>query len=67
MVASWAAAGGAAPPPLAGPGAVLDGGGPEHEVRAVAIVNCVGVMVTADILLGFSGMLVSLSCADSDW
>ena len=56
---------GAAPPPLppppAGLGTVLDGGGPECEVRVVAIVDCVGVMVTADILLGTSGMLVSLS------
>ena len=33
----------------------------------MAIVDWVGVMVTADILLGFSGMLASLSCADSDW
>ena len=33
----------------------------------MAIVDWVGVMVTADILLGLSGMLASLSCADSDW
>ena len=37
------------------------------EVKAVAIVDCVGVRVTVDILLGLSGMLASLSCADSDW
>ena len=31
----------------------------------MAIVDCVGVSVTADILLGLSGMLASLSCGDS--
>ena len=44
-----------------------DGGGLEREVKVVAIVDWVGVMVTADILLGFSGMLTSLSCADLVW
>ena len=33
----------------------------------MAIVDCVGVIVTADILLGRSGMLASLSCGDSVW
>ena len=33
----------------------------------MAIVDWVGVMVTADILLGRLGILVSLSCGDSDW
>ena len=33
----------------------------------MAIVDWVGVMVTADILFGLSGMLTSLSCADLDW
>ena len=55
------------PPPLVGPGAEPDGGGPEREVKAVAIVDWVGVRVTADILLGPSGMLASLSCGDPDW
>ena len=49
------------PPPPASPRTMLDGGGPERKVRAIAIVDCVGVRVTADILLGTSGMLVSLS------
>ena len=31
----------------------------------MAIVDCVGVIVTADILLGASGILVLLSCAKS--
>ena len=31
----------------------------------MAIVDWVGVMVTVNILLGFSGMLASLSCAES--
>ena len=43
------------------------GGGPECEVKAVARVDCVRVIVTADILLGTSGMLASLSCAESCW
>jgi hypothetical protein len=33
----------------------------------VAIVDWVGVIVTADILLGFLGMLASLSCGESVW
>ena len=53
------------PPLPVGPGAKPDGGGPEREVRAVAIVDCVGVSVTADILLGLLGILASLSCGDS--
>ena len=83
VVAGWAAAGWAGPPPPplpppppppppplpppVGPGAEPDGGGPEREVRAVVIVDCVGVSVTTDILFGLSGMLASLSCTDSDW
>ena len=55
------------PPPPVSPGAEPDRGGPEREVRAVAIVDYVGVSVTANILFGLSGMLASLSCADSDW
>ena len=42
-----------------------EGGGPEREVRVVAIVDCVGVMVTDAILLGRLGMFASLSYADS--
>ena len=53
------------PPPPVGLGTVPDGGGPEREVRAVARVDCVGVIVTADILLGVSGILELLSCADA--
>ena len=33
----------------------------------MAIVDCVGVSVTADILLGLSGMLASLSGGESVW
>ena len=36
-------------------------------MKAAAIVDWVGVIVTADILLGFSGMLASLSWAESVW
>ena len=68
--AGWAAAGWAGappppPPPPVSPGVEPDGGGPEWEVKAVAIVDCVGVIVTADILFGLSGMLTSLSGANS--
>ena len=52
-------------PPPAGPGTVPDGGGPEREVKAIARVDWVGVMVTADILFGMLGMLASLSCTKS--
>ena len=53
------------PPPPVGPGAEPEGGGPEREVRAVASVDWVGVIVTADIRLGWSGILASLSWGDS--